>query len=432
MRRSLQQRLSLVLCGALLLAALGAGVASFLLAYGEAKEFQDDMLRQISLLVASSGGKPTQSLIDSPLGDPESRLQVFRFPGAPLPSWFSAGLAGGFHTLNARDVRLRVFVYKNDRGYTSVVAQPTDARNEIALNSALRTLLPLVLLLPVMALLVVWIVRGELGPINTLAYHLDEQPADHAKAIPDRELPKELLPFIQAINRLLMRVNELVGQQRRFIADAAHELRSPLTALSVQTQNLEQAKSIEAMRARVAPLRSGIERARKLTEQLLNLAHTQSGRGAADPVNVSELIRELIAEFLPSAEQRQVDLGMEELSHLSLHASPDALRLVIRNGLENALKYSPAGSEVTVRLFRDDRDAVIDVIDQGPGIPESERTRVFDPFYQNDGVGGSGSGLGLAIAKAAAASLQGSITLLTPSSGKGLIFRYRQVVDRLF
>lgn len=430
MKRSLQRRLSLMLGGALLLAALVAGVASFIQAYGEAREFQDDMLRQVALLASAAGsisGQPdAQTGHEGALSDPESRLQVFRLPGIPAPFWYSPDLGSGFHTIAAQEARLRVFVHKDDLGRVSVAAQPTDARDEIALNSALRTLLPLVLLLPIMAILVIRIVRSELAHIHTLARHLDEQPADQPEALPDEQVPEEILPFVQSINRLLGRVNELIGQQRRFVADAAHELRSPLTALSVQAQNLEQARSIEAMRERVAQLRAGIERARKLTEQLLDLARTQAGRSGADELNVSQLARELIADFVPMAEERRIDLGMEESAPLNLCATPEALRLIIRNALENALKYAPAGSQVTLRLYRDGEDAVIDVIDEGPGIPESERTRVFDPFYRMEGTGGEGSGLGLAIAKGAAESLQGKVSLLDGPAKKGLVFRYRQ------
>ena len=418
-----------MLGGALLLVALLAGAASFMLAYGEAKEFQDDMLRQVAHLVVP-GGASVAAKGNSPsaiaLSDPESRLQVFRPNEAPVPAWFSDNLGRGFHTVDTQDDYLRVFVYKDAQGRVSVAAQPTDARDEIALDSALRTLLPLVLLLPVMVFLLIRIVQSELAPIHALARHLDEQPAEQPEKLPDAQVSSEVLPFVQAINRLLGRVNQLVGQQRRVIADAAHELRSPLTALSLQAQNLEHAKSMDDMRERVAPLRAGIERARKLTEQLLNLARIQAGNPEIGEVEVSRLIRKLIAEFIPMAEAKRIDLGMEESAPLILPATPEALRSIIRNALENALKYVPAGTEVTIRIGREGNDGLIDVIDQGPGIPEEARAHVFDPFCRLDGAGGEGSGLGLAIAKQAAESLQGSGPLIDHPSGKGMIFRYRQ------
>lgn len=432
MRRSLQKRLSLMLGGALLIAALLAGVASFVLAYAEAKEFQDDMLRQVAHLASNSIGRISQTDVERgatpALADPESRLLVFRVPGEPAPPWFSAQMNAGFHTVEGQDGQLRAYVYKDGQGQVSVAVQPTDARDEIALGSALRTLLPLVLLFPLLAFLIIRIVRIELAPIQHLAHHLDEQRADQPEEMPDAQVPSEVLPFVQAINRLLSRVNELVGQQRRFIADAAHELRSPLTALSVQAQNLERAKSMEDMRERAEPLRAGIERAKNLTEQLLSLARTQSNRPEINEVDVAQLTRELIAEFIPMAEAKRIDLGMEESTSLILPATPESLRVILRNALENALKYAPADSEVTVHIYREDDDGLIDVIDQGPGIPVTERERVFDPFYRMEGASGEGSGLGLAIAREAALILHGSVSLVAHPSGKGTIFRYRQSV----
>ena len=429
MKRSLQRHLSLMLGSAILLAGLAAAAASFGLAYIEAKELQDDMLRQIANLnagVAAQSTLPLRGARDIALDEPESRIKIFYLPGSPRPAWLSRGLLPGFHTLNAGPEHLRVFVHATPSGKSVIVAQPTDARDEIAINSALRTLIPLLLLLPVLAWLIVRIVRSELAPIARLSRSLDEQPTDRPSPIADDGLPDEITPFVHAINRLLERVNYLMGQQRRFIADAAHELRSPLTALSVQAQNLRQAGSLEAMQERVAPLQAGIERARQLTEQLLNLARTQAGTTTETVINVPVMARELIAEFLPRAEAKGIDLGLEENAQFSLRTSPEALRLILGNALENALKYTPEGGEVTIRLLADHESAVIEVVDNGHGIPVAERERVFDSFYRMPGTTGEGSGLGLTIAREAAIRLGGSVSLHERRNGSGLIFRYRQ------
>jgi two-component system OmpR family sensor kinase len=433
MKRSLQQRLSLLLGGAVLFAGLVAAAASFILAYGEATEFQDDILRQIAVLAAHSSRTPPagadvamQPPARLKLKDTETRISVIRLPGDPRPDWLTANLAVGFHTLEAGGEPARVFVLTDPPGGTTVVAQPTETRDEIALNSALHTLLPLVLLLPVMAWLIVRIVRRELAPVSRLAAHLDAQPAERPHPLSVRGVPEEIVPFVQAINRLLERVSDLVEQQRRFITDAAHEIRSPLTALSVQAQNLQQAASPEAMHERFAPLQAGIERARKLTEQLLRLARIQAGTEPTVDVDVSALARELIGEYLPLAEAKGIDVGLDERVALTIDAAPDNLRLVITNGLENALKYVPAGGEVTIRLDATDLYAIIDIVDNGPGIPEAERARVLDPFYRTPGTRGEGSGLGLTIAREAAGRLGGNLDLLDRPEGSGLVVRYRQ------
>ncbi|QQS54379.1 MAG: two-component sensor histidine kinase [Candidatus Competibacteraceae bacterium] len=443
MKRSLQRHLSMTLGGTIVLAGLAAALASFGLAYSEAKEFQDDMLRQIAMLDIRDTGKfpsPELSHRDTekiPISDPESHIVVIHLPRDSMPAWihlprdsmpawFAGDLLPGFHTLNTGSGDLRVFVQETETGARVVVAQLTEARDELAIDSGLRTLIPLLLLIPVLAGLIVRIVRSELTPITRLSRSLDEQPADRPQAIPDDGLPDEITPFVHAINRLLARVNLLIGQQRRFIADAAHELRSPLTALSLQAQNLLHAESLDAVRERVVPLREGIERARHLSEQLLSLARTQVSVAEVSVVDVSVMARELMAERLPLAEAKSIDLGLEETTPLFIHGSWEALRLIVSNALENALKYTPEGGEVTLRLLSDERGDVIEVMDNGPGIPIQERERVLDAFYRVPGAEGEGSGLGLAIAREAAIRLGGVLSLHERPGGTGLVFRYRQ------
>ncbi len=433
MTRSLQRHLSLVLGSAVLISALVAALASFLLAYSEAKEFQDDMLRQVAVLngnVAQGGARSGEGVG----GDPESRIQILHLPGSPLPAWLTSDLKVGFHTLDTASGRLRVYIHDNAAGARTVLAQLTDARDEIAVNSALRTLIPLLLLLPLLAWLVVRIVRQEFMPVTRLSARLDAQATQRPLPLADDGLPDEIRPFVQAINRLLERVNLLVAQQTRFIADAAHELRSPLTALSVQAQNLDRATSLADMQARAAPLQAGIVRAQRLTDQLLNLARIQTGGAVEAEVDVPALARALIAEFLPRAKAGGIDLGLDEKARFSLPATEESLRLILANALanaldnalDNALKYTPTGGEVTLRLLTAGDDYLIEVVNTGPGIPEDERDRVFDAFYRPPGAVGSGSGLGLAIAREAAMRLGGSIELLTRQDGSGLVFSYRQ------
>lgn len=430
MKRSLQQHLSLILGSAILLAGLLAAIASFTLAYSEAKELQDDMLRQIAKLSTKNSDSvdiAQLSLNKEDATDPESRVSVFHLPRDITPIWLKRDLSPGLHTLDADLGELRVFVGEAKLGAFTVVSQPTEVRNEIALNSALRTLIPLLLLQPILMWLIARIVRNQLAPITQLSSRLDEQPAYRPQPVADTEVPQEIASFVHAINRLLSRINHLQSQQQRFIADAAHELRSPLTALSLQAQNLKQAESIEAVRERVIPLQEGIERARNLTEQLLNMARTQASIGADAKINVSTMARELIAEYLPVAEKKHIDLGLEEIAPVFLQGSLESLRMILKNALENSLKYSPDGGEITLRLNTDKLEAVVEVIDNGPGISASERERVFDSFYRVPGTAGEGSGLGLAIAMEAANRLGGVISLHDAPDGHGLVFRYRQI-----
>ncbi|UWX57833.1 ATP-binding protein [Chlorobaculum sp. MV4-Y] len=424
---SLQRRLTVMLAGTIVLAALVAAAASFYFSYREAKEFQDDMLFQIAVLQSRGEWDTAGPDASAPvtLSDSESRIAIFHFTDRSAPGWLAGHLAPGFHTLRQEGELVRVFIVHGPSAMTAV-AQPTDTRDELALNSALRTLVPGLLLLPVMALLVMLIVRSGLKPLTTLSHLLDQQQPGQPVPLPERDLPEEIMPFVEAINRLLGRIALLLGQQRRFIADAAHELRSPLTALSLQAENLRQASSADEMRARLAPLQSGIERARQLTAQLLDLARVQAHPSGAAPVDLPALVRELIAEYLPLAEARGIDLGLDEPGAMLLDGNPESFTLILKNGLENALNYTQKGGTVTVRLAVENGDGVAEVIDNGPGIPESERERVFDAFYRSPGSGQPGSGLGLTIAREAARSLGGDLRVLPGPDGHGTVFRYRQ------
>ena len=420
----------------ILLAGLVAAVASFGLAYSDARELQDDMLRQIANLSIVRTTAPVASDTQTPdpdndwITDQGSKVTIFHLPSNTAPAWLKRDLSPGLYTLDTGPEELRVYVSEEQNGRRKVVTQPTEVRDEIAFNSALFTLIPLLFLIPVLVGLIVYIVRNELAPITRLSASLDEQSAERPQPVSDDGLPHEITPFVHAINRLLGRVSVLMSQQRRFIADAAHELRSPLTALSLQAQNLKSADSIEVMRERIVPLQEGISRARLLTEQLLDLARTQSGESVKSGIDVSAMARELVAEFLPLAEARHIDLGIEEVAPLSLHADPEALRLILRNALDNAIKYTQDRGKVTLRMLSEDNHAVIEVVDNGPGIPVLEHDRIFEPFYRINGTAVGGSGLGLAIASEAAARMGGTVTLHEVQDGAGSIFRYRQKLSK--
>ncbi|HHE33265.1 MAG TPA: two-component sensor histidine kinase [Chlorobaculum parvum] len=428
---SLQRRLTVMLAGMIVAVALISGVASFFFLYDEARDFQDEMLRQIAMFqsrgaadsVAAQGGVQPPLMLTAV--DPEERIRILHFRRESAPAWLRGSLSPGFHTLREKGAPVRVFIARRPSMMTAVV-QPTEIRDELALASALHALVPALLMLPVMALLVMLIVRSALRPVTTLARQLDQQQADQPVQLPGRGVPAEIMPFMHSINRLLGRISTLIGQQRRFIADAAHELRSPLTALSLQAENLRQASTADEMRARLAPLQAGIERARQLTEQLLNLARVQAQPSGALPVDLPALARELIAGYLPLAEARGIDLGLEESGRMAVAGNQEAFYLILKNGLENALNHAPRGGRVTVRLAAGDGGAVVEVIDDGPGIPESERERVFDPFYRSPGSDRPGSGLGLTIAREASTALGGELRLLPGPDGRGTVFRFRQ------
>jgi two-component system OmpR family sensor kinase len=424
MKCSLQQHLSITLSAALLLAAVLAGSMSFWLAYEDATETQDELLRQVASAVATPArGKANDGAARL---EAESRLLVLHLPQDVRPPWLPATLMPGLHTVPAPGGAMRVFLAARADGGQTVIGQATASSDDLASDSALRTLIPFLLLIPVQALLTLRIVRAELAPVNRLARRLDAHAADQPVMVGDAEIPIEIIPFAKAIDGLMARVNLLVRQQRRFVADAAHELRGPLTAIDLQAQNLERASTLGDMRERLPPLLDGIARARRLTEQMLSLAHVEAGSHGLVPVDLEALAREVVAAAMPLAGTRGIDLGFERSCPVRVAGAPDVLRRIIGNAIDNALAYTPRGGQVSVTVDSAGADALFEVVDDGPGIVAADRARVFDAFVRLPGARGVGSGLGLAIALEAARKLGGELSLHERQGFTGLVLRYKQ------
>jgi signal transduction histidine kinase len=235
-----------------------------------------------------------------------------------------------------------------------------------------------------------------------------------------------MIPLVAWLTlRVLGAERRRVEAQRRFIADAAHELRSPLTALSIQAENLGTATSVESMRQRAGALREGVARAQRVAEQMLDMARVQSAPASAELVDVATLVREVIADALEVSRHRGVDLGLEQNARPVVRASPECVRLIVKNAVDNAIRYSGHGGSVTVRVLDQGADAVVEVHDDGPGMPQELAERAFEPFCRGPGAE-QGAGLGLAIAKDAAQKTGGTVSLRNATPGRGLVFTYRQ------
>ena len=423
---SLQRRLSWALGVAILVVAVLAGGFSFVSAFHAANELQDDTLHQVASLFDRQRLAPHQEQDhgQAPAADEETRVVVQHLsegahalggddtgPVLPLPP----DLSDGLQTLELAGETFRVLVATTRLGERIAVSQETAVRNTNALGSALRTLVPLLVLVPVLLLLVADLVRKMFSPLATLSADIDQRAERDLQPIEEAGLPSEVRPFAAAINRLLLRVDRSMQAQRRFVADAAHELRSPLTALSLQAERLAEVPLSEPARERLVTLRQGIARGRNLLEQLLSLAKAQAAPtvdAAAQPsVSLQHICRRVLEDLLPLAEARHIDLGMEGSSDAQVQASETDLLTVARNLVDNAIRYTPVGGKVDLSVSTDQHCAVLTVSDSGPGIAPEERERIFDPFYRTPGSGPVGSGLGLAIVKAVVQRLEGHVTL---------------------
>lgn len=421
---SLRARLFAALAAFILVAGLVAGVVTFRWAFEEAIELQDAVLLQVGALAAAdraNNNLPPQQGVDA-----EARVLVQELPAPagtseallPLP----AELPDGMHTFDIGAEQWRILVRTRADGSRVAVGQLTRYRNEIASGSALRAVVPFAVLIPCLMLLVGVVIRYSFGPVARLAAKLDAGGADQFAELPVDGMPEELRPFIESINRLLRRVAALLDQQRRFVADAAHELRSPVTALSVQAENLQHAELPPESRARLAVLQTGIRRTAHLLEQLLALARYESvSTSPAQLTAFDQVANGVLADMLPAAQSRGVDLGFERIESVMVCADATALAVVVRNLVDNALRHAPPdGGRVDLYLYAERTNAIFRVEDTGPGIGELDLARVFEPFYRGRRSQGEGSGLGLSIVRRILQSLKGRVELENISAGAGL------------
>lgn len=344
-------------------------------------------------------------------------------------SWPIAGLGlqprAGFRTVRIADDRWRVFTMDSSPRRVQIVTSE-DFRKRVIWDMTWDSAKPIVYLAP-LSIAILWLViHIVLRPLTQLQRTLAGQDERNLAELSARRVPQELLPLIHSMNGLLRRMRDAFDSQRRFVADAAHELRTPITAVKLQIENLR-GKAAGSAAEELQELEAGVERLNRIVRQLLLLARQEAPpeEGAVGLVDIGAVARDSVRSFVPLAETRAIDLGMGEVQPLTARLDPDQLRIVLDNLLDNAVRYTPPGGRVDVTVREAEGTALIEVSDSGPGIPSADLERVFSRFYRVRATGVEGSGLGLAIARTAADRCRSSIELFNHSSAAGLTARVR-------
>jgi two-component system, OmpR family, sensor kinase len=422
--------LAWLLGGVLFVGAVGAWFV-YRNALAEADVFFDYHLRQTALLLSD---QPVEYQLTPEIPQTTAEydfvVQVWTLDGvriylsrphAVLPAITTLG----FSTVSTSEGRWRVF---GVQAATKViqVAQPMRVRERQAVELALRTLTPFVLLMPMLVIFIWFAVGHALEPVRRLTSLVQSRKVTALDPLPADNLPGEVQPLVGALNDLLGRLGAALERERGFLADAAHELRTPLTALHLQMGTLARATN-EAERAdAMEKLSAGVQRAIRLVEQLLSLARQEPRADMARRrLRFDDLAREVVAEMIPLADARKIDLGISASQPAYVLGDSDALRTLVRNLVDNAVRYTPTAGTVDVSVQDSDEPgtshgAVLRVVDTGPGIPPDERKRVFDRFYRPPGTAPPGSGLGMAIVKAIADAHGATIVLDTDPNTRGL------------
>lgn len=422
-RNSLKTRLSYWISAAILSVAIIAASFTFSSAFEEAHELQDDVLQQMAVLFDRYSLTPNDSTL-TPLSQDQLEFQVSvqllgdnpaSNPIAKNILALPSNLTDGFHTVNLATQSWRVFVRTLSSSQRIAVAQETAIRDNIAFETALHTLMPLLVLIPILLLLLGYILGKILSPISILAHDVDRQTEHDLQLIPTTQLPSEIVPFVEAINRLLSKNSQVITSQKRFIADAAHELRSPITALSLQAQRLQQTELTDDARQKLNALQAGISRSIHLLEQLLSMARQQDNSiQQHQQTSLKTVFTEVIEELYPLVEAKEIDLGFSQDSDAQLNANPVRLKTLIHNLIDNAIRYTPSGGRVDLSIIETEQGIEMTIKDTGPGIANTEVQKVFEPFYRILGSNEYGSGLGLAIVASIVQQMDAKISL-TPA-----------------
>lgn len=424
---SLRARLLVWLLGGLAVVGLIGAAGLYRYGLAQANSAFDEHLRDTALALRTQGFVPLQPDLSDGGEDADIVVQIWGLNGVRVYlSQPYAALPGlttlGFSTVQTPGGEWRVFGVQS-RFSVIQVAQPLVVREARAARLALRLLLPFLLCLPVLAAMI-WIVVGRsLSGVARLANEVRARGPSELTPLPIVNLPGEIEPLVVALNTLLQRAEAARTRERAFIADAAHELRTPLTALRLQLQDLALAPEAERI-ASVANLRAGVMRAGRLIEQLLALARLQApGEPERVPVVLGALAREVVSELLPLADARKIELSVSADDALKVPGNAETLRILARNLIDNAIRYSGENGEVEVAVYAEGEAAVFEVRDEGPGIAAGERERVFERFHRLPDAPAGGSGLGLAIVRAIAEAHGAEVRLGEGRADRGLKVR---------
>jgi len=424
---SIRTRLLIALLALVTATSLLAGTLTYRRVLAETSILFDYQLRQMALSLRSQVSMAPRLELPPDEADADFVIQIWDLyggrvylsrPGLPLINQTALGYS---------DVRVggqpwRTYGLQTLDGVIQI-AQPLRVREALARAAALRVAIPLLLLLPVLGGAIIGVVRSGLKPLKRVAIEVQQRDVHSLTPIGAARLPEEVAPLVQELNRLLERLNAAFQRQRAFIADAAHELRSPLTAVRLDLQLLDRAPDEAARLVARANLGAAVDRAIHLLEQLLTLARNEP---RDEPDELSQISLEAaaasgIADTHALATARHIDLGLDADPKAVVSGDGDALRTLVRNLVDNAVRYTPEGGRVSVRIRNTAAGALLEVADTGPGIPVPDRERAFDRFSRRPNSPEGGSGLGLAIVKAIADRHAAQVSLNDAPGGGMLV-----------
>jgi two-component system OmpR family sensor kinase len=427
--RSLRLRLLMLLGTLIVGAAALLFLTTFQAALQNANRMFDYHMEQMAHVIQNSGLEeiPWYSLSKFEANSYDFVIQIWNKEGARVYQTRVYRLLPeqaklGFSNESLDSGEWRIYATQNENQIVQV-AQNISARRNQAISFAVRTLWPVI---PISILLFIsaWsVVSASLYPLNRISRDIAMRSGESLNPVDVDGVPKEVLPLVQELNQLLSRMDQALQSQQRFVADAAHELRSPITALKLQVQTLTRATDEEARAQGIARLLGGIDRISRLVEQLLALARHEplSHQFETSVVSLNTCLEQAISDVLPLVASRDIELRQGKIEQVAVLGETGSLRILIRNLLDNAARYIPEGGTIQMDIRQDKDFVMLTIQDSGSGIPRAERGRVFDRFFRVPGTVQTGTGLGLAIVKAIAERYKGTVELGSAELGGLLV-----------
>ena len=430
---SLRARLTLMLVIALVGSGLVAGVGLYYEAIDELNEqFGNELLTVSNNISGDSLHKPRTTAFEAQEDD-DVVVQLWSIDGrleyhsdeeqAPFPKALRDP-----EVLPAANDSWHSYSRRLSDGRLLQVAQPVSARREMAVDSALRLLTPLLIVLPLLTALVAWLISIQLRPLRELAARLEARAPDDTTAVAVANAPQELLPVVTELNELFARQAAEAERQRVFLADAAHELRTPVAVVKLQVQRAQAARNDDERSDAFGALALGIERLNLLVGQLLTLARSESQamvENRKQLLRLDEKLKEWLAAMHPLAQEKNLDLGLVRADACQVFGDPNGLQSLVFNLVHNAIAYTPDHGQINVSLIVIGDAALISVSDTGPGVDAAQREEMFKRFVRGADATAMGSGLGLAIVREQAARHGGTVALLDNPAGQGLTAEVR-------
>jgi two-component system sensor histidine kinase QseC len=331
----------------------------------------------------------------------------------------------GFTTYTDKNAHWRILVSPatKDSKLIILIAERYELRSQLAHELTWGNLFMLLWSYPLFGLLIWLSIDRGLSSLKRITRNISSRRSTNFDTVDIRDVPLEVKPVVEALNKLFLRLNDTFIRNKRFSADAAHELRTPLAALKTQAQVALKAPDEDGKKQGLRNVILGVDRCTHIVQQLLILSRLAPEATLNDirQFNITKLAAEVIAQLVPSAIKKDIEVELEETQRdVLLTGNETSLAILIRNLVDNAIRYTPEGGTVNIQIQHEHKQTIVKVTDSGPGIPEKLRSRVFERFYRVLGTKASGSGLGLAIVQQIAELHKAHITLGTPANNQGL------------